>query len=184
MRSVAVMVMASLIGSPGTALWKCVDPVNPPRFVTTEDKKEDPPPCGAWVELRSSRMMELDFLHARYEAANVFLARAAEQLGVDYPGTEGGSPITTSQLYRTPARFGVELGSIEGAEVGDLILYDGLGGILVEVREEGSAWVRQVLYPSTKHDFGLNLADPSDLGRAIGSEPPQILSRTDEPEGS
>ena len=50
--------------------------------------------------------------------------------------------------------------SVEDAPTGSVVVYDGLGGILVEVRDpETGAWRKQVLYPSAVRDFNLAVAD-------------------------
>lgn len=173
-----VVVVSLIVGSPARAeLWKCNDPKNPPRFVTTEEKKSEPPRCGAWVEIRlSSRpggegTLDVETLEDRYRSSSAFLELATAELGLRYPETAAGTPVPASNLYRSAGRFDVELTEHSAAKPGDVVIYEGLSGILVEARREGGQWEQQVLYPSEELGFALNLADPGDLGRAIGSKP-------------
>jgi hypothetical protein len=153
-----------------SGLWKCEDPAKPFRFVTSDEKKSDPPPCGRWVEIRGANLSALleEISDTPFRSANYFVSRAAEASGVEYPEVSGeGTPVTTTALYNRPERFGFAVTTPEAAPNGAIVVYDGLGGILVETREAGEeAWTKKVLYPSAAMEFKPHIADLTIPGKA------------------
>lgn len=154
MRLLVLVLALFLFKSPVHAqdiLWKCQDPDRPFRFATSEEKRdEQTPPCITWLEMRGDNLATLLEVLAseRFVAANVFVEEAGHIAGFKYPMVSG-VPINTSTLYADPGRFGFAVAEPDDAPTSSLVIYDGLAGILVEVREtEESPWVKQVLYPS------------------------------------
>lgn len=144
------------------ALWKCFDPERPFRFVRTEAEKDDPPLCRSWVQLRGANLASLLEMVAsrRFVAANEFLEKSSTLEGIHYPSLSNGAPVLTSDVYVDPEQFGFKTVSLDVAPTGSIVVYDGLGGILVEKRKsEGEPWQKQVLYPSKAGDFFLKVSD-------------------------
>jgi hypothetical protein len=143
-------------------LWICSNPDNPFHYVDSESKKSEPPPCRDWTEIRGKNLEGvLEALASeRFTTANRFLAKASEESGLVYPGVETGSPVTTTKLYDNPERYGFRISSLEEATPGALVVYRGLGGILVETRSSPSEpWKPQVLYPSAAAGYQLRVTD-------------------------
>lgn len=166
--------VASPVQAQLQTLWKCDDPEDPFRFVTSPSKKSDPPPCKKWLEIRGPNLTSLFSAvgQRRYRAANEFLSDASEYLPSDYPEAKGGSPVTTSELYNQPQEFGFDVESIQDAPSGSLVLFRGLGGILVETRtSEDQPWSKQILYPSASSGYRLRTANPD----AFGGLQPKVL---------
>jgi hypothetical protein len=108
----------------------------------------------------------------QFAFANTFLGEAATATTLEYPGSASGSPVTTPALYHHPESFGFKTIPIESAQTGSLVLYDGLGGILIETRRSDSEpWTKQVLYPSAASGGRLTLSDPTIPGKAA----PRVL---------
>lgn len=174
------LTLVVLQGQVGTqdSLWKCHDPDRPPRFATSEESKdEQSPPCNGWIEMRAEKLAALLDLLApsRFDAANMFLMQAGSVADFDYPGSDSGIPIPTSLLYEDPVRFGFEVSDAREAPTGSIVVYDGLGGILVEVRRsDEEPWSRQVLYPSEARQFELRVSDLAIPGK----QPPKVLVPT------
>ncbi len=174
MKRVAILLAIGILAPPANSqnspLWKCSDPAIPFHFVTSEDKKSQPPPCREWMQIRGPNLMQLltALADERHPAANEFLAEAAEYAPFEYPGAEEGAPVPTSALYYSPERFGFEIKSLTEAPLGSLVVYNGLGGILVETRiSEAEPWTRQVLYPSASAGYRLKLSDPDIPGKLV-----------------
>lgn len=152
-------------------LWKCHEPSRPMRFASSEETRDQQtPPCEEWIEMRGNGIGELlaALADERFRAANFFLAEAAPYATFAYPETEGEAPVRTTELYENPERFGLEVATPEEAPIGSLVIYDGLGGILVETRpSEGDSWTRQVLYPSAAAGFELVLSDLDIAGKQM-----------------
>jgi hypothetical protein len=141
-------------------IWRCHDPLDPPRTVADEERKADPPVCNKWVQVRGRGVLALLASHqdSSFGASNLFLSAAGGATNSPYPYV-GGSPVTTSDLYRNPGRYGFKVIDTAGAEPGSLVLYNGLGGILVETRASpDEPWEKKVLYPSTRHGGKLWIA--------------------------
>ena len=156
-------------------VWKCYDPDRPVRFATSEESRDaqTPEQCREWVEIRASHLAAiLDAIGSeRFEAANIFLSEVGRVAGYDYPES-GLTPITTSNLFEDPGGFGFNVSDVLEAPTGSLVVYDGLAGILVEVRRSSDdPWSRQILYPSAAREFELSLGE---LGIA-GMDRPKIL---------
>lgn len=159
------LMMVPASGSAQAAMetvWKCTNPDSPLRFITSEDRQDDPPPCERWVEVRAPGLADLmsELGDERFEAANFFLASASNYTGADYPEHAPKAPSPTLMVYSDPAAFGFDVVSVDSAAPGSLVVFNGLGGILVEVREpDTDAWTKQVLYPSAARGFELFVAD-------------------------
>jgi hypothetical protein len=155
------------------SVWKCIDPETPFRFVSAEDQKDNPPPCGRWLEIRGPGVRAIFEAFARGDLqrdSNFFLSEAGDLASFEYPSNLGGAPIRTSELYRNPTLYGFTVTDQADAPPGSLVLYNGLGGILVEAREpSGNAWSKKVLYPSAS----IGQLRVSDL--ATPAEAPKIL---------
>jgi hypothetical protein len=182
MRNLVVLAFAlAAASSPAAAqdvLWKCSDPSIPFRFVSTAANKNLPPPCNEWLQIRGPNLYALlnKLAPQRFQAANEFLAEAAEFLPIEYPGAAEGAPVLTSDIYARPQRFGLEEATPEAAPPGSLVIYNGLGGILVESRRsEDEPWTEQVLYPSAATGFQLVVSD-LNIG---GKQAAKVLIRSD-----
>ena len=176
-----VLLVAFVAVTPAHAqdvLYKCVEPDPPLRFARSEESKEEQtPPCQDWGQMRAPNLADIveAVLDERFSAANQFLARARQAGGVAYPRMSDGSPITTSALYANPEDFGYRAAPTDSAPLGSIVVYDGLGGILVEFRgSESTPWERRVLYPSAARGFELAVADLAIPGMGA---PRVLLSR-------
>lgn len=161
---VAMSLSAGSVAGQETAskVWKCANPDSPFRFVSSEERKQDPPECKEWIELQGKGLAELLTALAaeRHTAANAFLARASQFIEVEYPRDAAGNPATTSALYGEPERFGFRVVAVDSAALGSFVVFDGLGGILVELRDpDTDEWHRKLLYPSAAADFKLRVSD-------------------------
>ena len=155
-------------------MWRCSRPPMPLRIVDSEANQR--PPCTEWVQIRGVKLTVLrDSLEShRFPAANQFLAEASEAGMIEYPGAAEGAPVPTTELYDNPSEYGFEVSDVEDAPLGSLVVYNGLGGILVESRTSTDAeWTREVLYPSAARGFQLALANPAIPGKL----PPKVLVR-------
>ena len=176
-----LVLFAALLALPTSAsgqepgvFWKCVVPERPFRIATTEEVRahEDwDPPCEAWHEIRFDGLLGLQHAIAHGESfplANHFLALA----GPSYPTTAWGAPASTRSLYEAPEAFGFAITNPADAPTGSFVVYDGLGGFLVEVRSSpAEPWTRQVLYPSAQLDYSLAVR-PLDIP---GKQAPKVL---------
>jgi hypothetical protein len=153
------------------SLWKCDEPDDPFRYVTSKEARdtEIEPPCTKWVQLRGGNNLAsiLNVIANRqFPAANDFAFAAATYTGIRYPIHSNGFPVSTNEIYNAPESFNLVLGDIETAELGSLVLYDGLAGILVETREnEDSEWERKVIYPSASKNYDLWTSNPEISGK-------------------
>ena len=161
-------------------LWKCSDPDNPFRFARNDsDKDALSPPCLNWVQIRGENLEALLTLLTSepYEDANVFMMEAATVTPHRYPRTAAGYPVPTANIYDDPEGFGVQLVSVDDAEAGSLVVYDGLGGILVETRNsEDEPWMPAVLYPSAARNFELVVHEVNIPGKM---EPKVLITEPD-----
>ena len=171
MKAIVALVFLLLAARPATAqevIYRCEKPPFPLRFAKPQDPRPGPPTCHDWVQMRGKRLGALlaAFAGERHSAANEFLAEASKILDVDYPVATGG-PATTMAVYADPEGFGFETIDPAAAPTGSPVVYNGLAGILVEVRRsEHEPWTKQIIYPSAKNDFQLVVADLRIPGKA------------------
>lgn len=166
--TIGILFFTETLSAQEAPLWRCSNPVHPFRYVSSDDKKNDPPPCREWMQIRGPNLAALldDLASERHTAANVFLAEAGQYATYSYPQAAKGLPVTTAELYRSPGAFGFEVAELEQAPVGSLVVYNGLGGIVVEVRQsENEPWIKQILYPSEAAGYRLMIGDLAIPGK-------------------
>lgn len=154
--------------------WRCEDPKWPMRFADKEENKSAPPECKRWAEIRGLAAASIEELNGRkFLAANDFLLEAVGADSSKYPVTVTGDPVRVVDLHAQPAMFGFTTVNGYQAKAGSLVLFEGFGGVLVEVRDSPtSAWRKEVLYPSRSAGFELR----STALNAMLSLDPVILS--------
>ncbi len=140
--------------------FECVDPMtpeggNPCMCLRAEQKATHCQPCSRWEERDTAHQMrfELELEAYRFDTgpelprANFFARDVSDDLfGVDFPATEFGFPITTTEFYTTFEERGWDALPPEGSKVGSLAVWPGGVGLVVA---DGASGLR-VLYPSAR----------------------------------
>lgn len=161
-------------------LWKCEDPRKPLRFATSDDAKAKDPPCNKWIQIRGLSQATAAALEGEaFRNAGDFL----HTITVHEGGWQSFPRVSTARLHSNPEKYArkhlFRTVLFETAPLGSLVIYDGLGGVLVETREkDGDPWERQVLYPSMAVDFTPVLSDEMIEGKA---KPIVIAAASPEP---
>lgn len=141
--------------------YKCTEPADPLCcWSTPKNRPKNCPTCKAWTLVTVANETKSIELDSKYSAANDFLDDVAKQTyGNALPETSAGTPITVSQLYQNPTKYGwVELGADQPKE-GAIALLPNLAGIVVEEPPKGMPGEAGVLYPSDKKHGALNQID-------------------------
>lgn len=131
-----------------------------------ERKKSVVPPCAenGWLLLEPRMAALIEELEGRtFVHANTFLAEASDTLEIPYPRTAEGYPITTRALYRNPEKYGFEPIELGDAPTGALVVYRGLGGVVLnscEDEDEEEECQPMILYPSMVRNYRVTLSDP------------------------
>lgn len=152
-------------------LWICSNPQEGSPLIarSPDEKAAQTPPCIDWMQVRANSgfsTMLINLAGSIYPAANTFADKVFNYMNLEYPQTSLGQPVMTSDIYTAPERYDFSSVSIEDAEPGSLVVYDGLAGVLVEARPEGEDdWTKRVIYPSAAGGFNLKIANPEIPGK-------------------
>lgn len=154
---VVVLTLGALVVGPAAEAqpseafyYVCAAPSTEACVALKEADKKDCPACQKWQRVYRVEPL-VSVAGRRFDAANVFLDVAASADGGEgLPRTPFDHPITTKQLYADPARFGYREVGLAEAEPGDLVVYRGQGGFVVEVAGSGDERIPGLVYPSER----------------------------------
>ncbi len=153
--------------------FECVTPAETVPCVSWRDetrRQEDCPSCTEWRRQTAGGLIPLSLSTDTYAytdgppRSNFLIRDVAEQVyDVEFPTTDYGYPITTTQLFQDYESYGWIEVPDDSSKAGSVAVWEGFAGVVVEDVDKESP---KLLISSDKHEGNLEEISVADVGRS------------------